>query len=174
MWERGTEDIPDSIAFHIPQLLIISICVQIYTSPTTEKRKRTIYRAQATVVPELLLRLLFRATQNRAQKGQELDALWITTELRLSQVPNLSNVLRHDYRAMSTDEDRLCVLCREGLPGLGGTSLQDERGALGTWLAEVRAGDFEVFALVVDLADAVWFGVDAALTVQDDGVGAPG
>ena len=52
--------------------------------------------------------------------------------------------------------------------------MQDERGALGTWLAEVRAGDFEVFALVVDFADAVWFGVDAPLTVQDDGVGAPG
>lgn len=43
--------------------------------------------------------------------------------------------------------------------------MQDERGALGTWLAEVRTGDFEVFALVVDFTDAVWFGVDAALAV---------
>ena len=168
------DDIPDSIAFHTTQLLVISICVQVDTSPTTEKRQSAIYRAQATVVPELLLRLLFRAAQDRTQKGQELDALRITTELRLSQVPDLSNVLRHDHRAMSTDEDRLCVLCREGLPGLGSTGLQDERGALGTRLAEVRTGDFEVFALVVDFTDPVWFGVDAALAVQDDGIGAPG
>lgn len=41
-------------------------------------------------------------------------------------------------------------------------------------MAEVRTGDFEVFALVVDFTDAVRFGVDAALAVQDDGVGAPG
>lgn len=75
---------------------------------------------------------------------------------------------------MSADEDRLGVLRRKGLPGFGGAGLQDERGALGTRLAKVRAGDFEVFALVVDFTDAVWFGVDAALAVQDDGVGAPG
>lgn len=145
--------------------MIISICVQVDTSPTTKERKSTIYRAQTPEVPELLLRLLFRATQDRTQKGQELDTLRITTKLRLGQIPNLSNILRHDHRAVSADEDRLGVLCREGLPGFRGTGLQDERGALGTWLAEVRTGDFEVFALVVDFTDAVWFGVDAALAV---------
>jgi len=46
--------------------------------------------------------------------------------------------------------------------------------ALGRRLAEVRTGDFEVFADVVDFADAGGFGVDAALAVEDDGVAAPG
>lgn len=120
-WREG--DIPDSIAFHIPQLLVIAVCVQVDTSPTTKERKSTIYRAQAPEIPELLLRLLFRAAQDRAQKGQKLDALRITTKLRLSQIPNLSNVLSHDDRAVSANEDRLGMLRREGLPGLGGTGL---------------------------------------------------
>lgn len=75
---------------------------------------------------------------------------------------------------MSADEDCLRVLRGEGLAGLGGAGLQDDRGALGTGLAEVRTGDVEVFADVVDLADAGGFGVDIALAVEDDGVGAPG
>lgn len=41
-------------------------------------------------------------------------------------------------------------------------------------MAEMRAGDFEVFADVVNFADAGGFGVDAALAVEDDGVAAPG
>lgn len=75
---------------------------------------------------------------------------------------------------MPTNEDRFSMLRRKGLSCFRGTRLQDQGRALGTGLADVRTGDVEVFADVVDFADAGGFGVDAALAVEDDGVGAPG
>jgi hypothetical protein len=41
-------------------------------------------------------------------------------------------------------------------------------------LAEMRSGNVEVFADVVDLSHACWVGVDAALAVESYGVLAPG
>jgi len=66
------------------------------------------------------------------------------------------------------------MLRSERLARLRRTGLQDQGRALGRRLAEVGAGDFEVFADVVDFADAGGFSVDAALAVEDNSVGPPG
>ena len=75
---------------------------------------------------------------------------------------------------MSRHEDRLGMLCRERFPGLGCPRLENHGCALRAGLADVRAGDGEVFAGVVDFADSGWVCVDPAGAVEHDGVGAPG
>lgn len=167
-------DIPYGVTLDTPKFLIIAILVEINTSPATKQRQSTIYRAQTTEVPKLLLGLLLCPTKHGTQQRQELDTLRIPTKLALSHLADLSDVLRHDDGTVAADEDGLRVLRGEGLAGLGGSGLQDDGGALGTGLAEVRAGNVEVFADMIDFADAGGFGVDVALAVEDDGVGAPG
>lgn len=118
--------------------------------------------------------LVLRTADDRTQQRQELDALRIASVLRLGHVADLSDVLGHHDGAVAADEDRLGVLRRERLAGLGCARLQDQRRALPARLADVWAGHFEVLALVVDLADARGLGVYAALAVEHHGVGPPG
>lgn len=66
------------------------------------------------------------------------------------------------------------MLRGEGFACFGGTRLEDYWCALWAGLTEVRSGDVEVFADVVDLTHACWVGVDSALAVEGYGVLAPG
>jgi hypothetical protein len=73
---------------------------------------------------------------------------------------------RHEYR--------LCMLSSKRAPSSARPGLHYHRRALRRRLADVRAGDGEVFALVVDFADEGRVGVDSGLGVELDCVGAPG
>ena len=71
---------------------------------------------------------------------------------------------------LAAHEDGLAMLAAEAAAGLGHAGLEQQRRALRGRLAEVRAGDGEVPALVVDRPHRVWLDVDAAFPVGDDGV----
>lgn len=59
----------DSIALDMAQFLIVAITSQIDTRPAAEQGQSTLDRAVATVIFELGLRLLLRATQHGAEHG---------------------------------------------------------------------------------------------------------
>lgn len=156
------------------QLLIISILLQIDPRPSTKQRKRTINRSQTAEILKLLHGLLLRLTEDRAKKRKELNTLRITSILALCKFPNLPNVLRYYSRTVTRHEDSFRMLRGEGFACFGGTRLEDYWCALWAGLTEVRSGDVEVFADVVDLTHACWVGVDSALAVEGYGVLAPG
>lgn len=51
--------------------------------------------------------------------------------------------------------------------------MQDDRCPLRTWLAQMRARDIEIFALVVDLSDSCWVCVNPTLAVTNHRVLSP-
>jgi hypothetical protein len=57
------------------------------------------------------------------------------------------------------------MLSCKGFTGFTGTCLEKKRCALRTGVDYVRAGDVEVFALVVNLANELGVGVYSALAV---------
>lgn len=156
------------------QFLIVTILIQVDTRPPTKESKGTIYRPQTPIILELLHRLFLCLPQDRTEKGQKLDTLRVTTELLARQFADLGDILCHDAGTVSSNKDCLCVLCRKVLSGFRGAGLQDHWGALGAWLADVWAGNAEVFADVVYFADSGWVGIYPAISVEDDGIGAPG
>lgn len=156
------------------KLLVIIVLVQVDAGPAAKESQSAIDRAQAAVVLELLPGLFLRTAQHGAEQRQEFDALGVTAELGLGHLTDLGDVVLDDGRAVPGDEDGLCVLGGKGLAGLGCSRLEDERGPLGARLADVRAGDGEVFSLVVDLADPGGVSVDTALLVEDNGIVSPG
>lgn len=156
------------------KLLVIIVLVQIDAGPAAKEGQSAVNRPKAPVGLPLRPSLFLRTTQHGAKQRQELDALRVTAELGLRRLADLCDVLRHHGRAVSGDEDGLRVLGGKGLAGLRCPCLEEERGPLRAGLADVRARDSEVFSLVVDLADPGGFGVDAALSVEYDGVVSPG
>lgn len=148
------EHIPDSVAFDMSQLLVISILVQINSRPTAEERQSTINRPKAAIMLELLKSLFLGATQNGTQERQELDTLRITTKLTLGELANLSDVLGYHGGTVACDKDGLGMLCCKSLSGLGCSRLQDYGRALRTRLGKMRSRYIEVLALMVNLSDA--------------------
>ena len=166
--------LPNSITLNMAQLFIIAILVQINTSPTPKQSQSSIDRTQATIILELLQRLLLSPTNNRTKKGQELDTLRVTTKLTLRELANLSHILGYNGRAVTSHEDCLRMLSSEGLTGLGCPGLQNDWCALRAWLGEMRSWYVKVLAVVVDLADARGLSVDSAFAITNDCILAPG
>lgn len=127
-------NIPNGVARNIPQLLILAINIQVDARPATKQGQRTINRAQTAIILELLLGLLLRLANNRTNQSQELNLLRIPAVLRLRQLTNLRNILRHDRRTMPSNKDRLGVLRRKRLACLRRPRLQNHRRALRTRL----------------------------------------
>lgn len=156
------------------QLLIITILVQVNSSPTTEQRQSTINRAKLSIRIELLLSLFLSPTENGTQQCQELNALRITTKFTLRKLTDFSNVLGYNGRTVPRDEDGLGMLCGKRLSSLGCSGLQNHGRALWTGLGEMGSWHVEVLALVVDLTDACGIRVNATLAIENDCILPPG
>lgn len=155
------------------KLLVVAVLAEVDTGPPTKQGQRALVGGIPPKLLELGLGLLGRPPEDRGDEGEDLEVGGVAAELVPGQLPHLGDALGADLGRVGRDEDGLGVLGGEELAGARGAGLEQERRPLRAGLHNVRAGDAEEPALVVDLPHQVGLGVDALFAVQLHGVVSP-
>lgn len=98
---------PHSIAFHLAQLLVVSVLVQVDSGPSAEEGQRALGRRVLPVLLQLLPRLLLRPPEDRRDQREHLEVGRVPPVVVARELADLGDALCDDLGAMCGHEDGL-------------------------------------------------------------------
>ncbi|MNE13039.1 hypothetical protein D3C80_1058650 [compost metagenome] len=156
----------DGVAFHVLDRLVQFVLGEIDAGGAGKVRNTGLGAGIAQVLGVLGLGLLFSARDDHGQAHEHLDRLRVTPRCHGGSA-HLVDLGAGGGLVLAADEHALGVAAGKAQAALGAAGLEQYRGALWRWLAQVITLDPVELALMVDLVHFVRPGVDPLLAVVD-------